>query len=199
MTAAPLNAGLADAVHDSQATFRAVMMALARPASIHPLAAELSPPAPLTPGLAAVALALADHEVNLWLDPALATSRAVTEFLRFHTGAPQVTDAASAVFALVSNPRTMPNLTEFALGTDEYPDRSTTLVIAVEKLEAGDGLILDGPGIKGTARVSLAPLPTGFVRQFADNGAIFPRGVDCVFVSPAGVAALPRSTRVKEA
>jgi alpha-D-ribose 1-methylphosphonate 5-triphosphate synthase subunit PhnH len=199
MNTAPLSAGFEDAVRDAQGVFRAVMMAFARPGSIQPLRPALDAPAPLTPGLASVALALADHEVDLWLDSALASSRAASDFLRFHTGARQVADPATAAFALVSDPRTMPGLSAFAQGTDEYPDRSTTLVIAVESLDVGAPLILEGPGIKGTAQLSPSPLPADFVWQLSDNAALFPRGVDCIFVAAAGVAAVPRSARVREA
>ena len=35
----------------------------------------------------------------------------------------------------------------FALGTSEYPDRSTTLVLQVDRFGGGEGLSLAGPGI----------------------------------------------------
>ncbi len=108
MTAAPQHSGFTDSVRESQAVFRAVMMALARPGSLQPLAAALAPPAPLTAGLAAIALALADHEASLWLDAPLAASPEATEFLKFHTGARQVADPSTAAFALISDARAMP-------------------------------------------------------------------------------------------
>ena len=77
MDSVALAAGFADPVIESQGVFRAVMDALARPGTPMPLSAALAPPAPLTPGLAAVALTLADHEAPLWLDPPLAEAPAV--------------------------------------------------------------------------------------------------------------------------
>ena len=50
-------------IFDAQGVFRAVMDALARPGTIQPVATRLAPPAPLTPELAAVALALAEMPV----------------------------------------------------------------------------------------------------------------------------------------
>ncbi|TXN62799.1 phosphonate C-P lyase system protein PhnH, partial [Methylobacterium sp. WL6] len=79
--------GFADPVHDAQGTFRTLMDALARPGRIGRLASDLYPPAPLTPELAAVALALTDADTPVWLDAPLAANPAVAAFLRFHTGA----------------------------------------------------------------------------------------------------------------
>ena len=98
--------GFADPVLDAQRVFRGVMEALARPGSLQPLADLPEVPAPLTPELAAIALALADADAPLWLDAPLAGAPAVAEFLRFHTGAPIVKDPAEAAFALVADPAT---------------------------------------------------------------------------------------------
>jgi alpha-D-ribose 1-methylphosphonate 5-triphosphate synthase subunit PhnH len=198
MTAMPLRSGFRDPVRDSQAVFRAVMNAMARPGSIQALAGDLDAPTPLMAELATVILTLADHETSLWLDPVLAGSEAVTSFLRFHTGARQVGDPSTATFALVSNSHAMLPLTAFAEGTDEYPDRSTTIIMAVDRIGAGARLLLDGPGIKDEAVLALDPLPANFVVAWADNRARFPRGVDCVFVASGAMVGLPRSTRVRE-
>jgi alpha-D-ribose 1-methylphosphonate 5-triphosphate synthase subunit PhnH len=199
MTVQHLAQGFADPVRDAQAHFRAAMMALARPGTIERLETGLSPPAPLTPELAALALTLADHETLIWLDPPLAASEAVVEFLRFHTGARMTTEPEASSFALVSDAGAMPPLSDFAQGTDEYPDRSTTLVVAVDTLATGLGFRLEGPGIKGSASLKLDPVPANFLSQLRNNRAQFPRGVDCIFVAPGAVAALPRSVRIGEA
>jgi alpha-D-ribose 1-methylphosphonate 5-triphosphate synthase subunit PhnH len=198
MGAASLQAGFDDPVREAQAVFRSVMMALARPGTVQPLVTALRPPAPLTPGLAAIALTLADHETTLWLDAPLAASPAVADFLRFQTGARLVANAAAATFALVSDVSGMLPLASFAQGTDEYPDRSTT-IIAVDRIQTGAGLRLSGPGIKGSASLTVSPLPGEFLSQRAANHALFPCGVDCVFVASGAVAALPRSSAMSEA
>lgn len=191
--------GFADPVHDAQGTFRAVMDALARPGRVRPLVADLAPPAPLTPELAAVALTLTDADTPVWLDPALAAAPEVAAYLRFHTGAPLTEDPAEAAFALVREPARCPPLARFAPGTPAYPDTATTLVLALDALAEGEGLHLSGPGIRGTARIAPAPLPDGFVAQLSENRAGFPLGVDLILTAPGRVAGLPRSTTVTEA
>lgn len=132
--------GFADPVHDAQGTFRAVMDALARPGRVRALVADLAPPAPLTPELAAVALTLTDADTPVWLDPVLAAAPEVAEFLRFHTGAPLLTgDPAAAAFALVREPARCPPLSRFAPGTPAYPDTATTLVLALDAVAEGRG------------------------------------------------------------
>ncbi|MDQ0471205.1 phosphonate C-P lyase system protein PhnH [Labrys wisconsinensis] len=196
--AADLALGFADPVADSQSVFRAVMDALARPGTIRPLATALRPPAPLTSELAAVALALADHEAALWLDAPLAAVPDVAEFLRFHTGATIVAEPERAAFALIADTAALPPFERFAIGTDAFPDRSTTLVCAVAALTGGPPIALAGPGIKGRAALAVRPLPADFAAQARANHRLFPRGVDLLFVAAGGVAALPRSTSLPE-
>lgn len=194
--AAALAKGFDDPVLASQRVFRAVMEALARPGTIEPLAADLRPPAPLTPELAAVALALSDHEAPLWLDAPLARAPAVADYLRFHAGAAIVAEPAAAAFALVADPARLPAFDAFALGTQDYPDRSATLVLAVETLSNAGGFLLRGPGIADCAALHAAPLPRDFAARAKANRALFPRGVDLIFVAPGRVAGLPRSTEI---
>ena len=190
--------GFRDAPLESQAAFRACMSALARPTTLQPLAAVLAPPAPLTPELATVALALADHEAPLWLDPVLAAQPAVRRYLAFHTGARLAVDPADAAFALIADARACPDFSIFAAGSDEYPDRSTTVVLAVERLGEGDDLVFTGPGIENRAGLAVAPLPDDFRARLKANRATFPRGVDLFFVSGGRIAALPRSSTLIE-
>lgn len=192
-----LRPGFRDPVHDAQGVFRAVLDALARPGTIQTLAPDLDPPAPLTPELAAVALALTDRDTLVWLDPALAGQAEVAAYLRFHTGAPLTDDPAQAAFAFVCEAQHSPSLSAFAPGTPAYPDTSTTLVLAFDTLEAAPGLRLTGPGIHGVADLALAPMPPGWPGALQDNHAGFPLGVDCLLTAPGRVAGLPRSTAVE--
>lgn len=189
--------GFADPVFESQHVFRSVMDALARPGSINLLETGVRPPAPLPAGLAAVALALADHDAPIWLDAALCADPAVAGYLRFHTGAPVVADPKAAALALVGDPTSCASLSSFAVGTPEYPDRSTTIVFAVSDLANDEGgLTLEGPGIAARASLRASPLPPQFPAQIDENSRLFPRGVDCLFVAPGRIAGLPRTTRL---
>lgn len=196
-TADTLDGGFADPVFAAQGVFRAVMDAMARPGTIRQLPALAAPPAPLTPAGAAVALTLCDHETAVWLDPALQASRAAVAWYGFHAGAPLARTPADAQFAIVSAPGECIALENFAQGTQEYPDRSATLILQVETLSGGHKLALKGPGIATEAIISPAPLPRHFVEQWRQNGARFPRGVDVVLAAPEGIACLPRTTRIE--
>jgi alpha-D-ribose 1-methylphosphonate 5-triphosphate synthase subunit PhnH len=188
--------GFAEPVLQAQESFRALMDALANPGRIQPLDFDLAPPAPLTRELAAVALTLCDHDSTVWLDPSLVESDAVVAWLRFYTGAPIVTDPAEAQFALIADISAVPALASFAQGSDEYPDTSTTLVLALPGLTGGASLTIKGPGIRGEASVSPAGLPEDFIAQWADNREQFPRGVDLLLVAGGEVLGLPRTTRI---
>jgi alpha-D-ribose 1-methylphosphonate 5-triphosphate synthase subunit PhnH len=179
-----------------QAVFRAVMDAMAHPGRVNPLAA-LPPewPAPLNAGAAAVALCLADFETPLWLDEAARNGDGAA-WLRFHTGARITDDPREAAFAFVTDTRRFPDFQSFALGSLDYPDRSTTFILQVEAFGAGAPRMLAGPGIKDTAAFSASPLPDDFDARLAANRTLSPRGVDFIFVSSTAVAALPRSTRL---
>jgi alpha-D-ribose 1-methylphosphonate 5-triphosphate synthase subunit PhnH len=177
----------------SQAVFRAVMDAFARPGEIKALPHAAVAPAPLSATAAALAWALLDYETPLWLDAALADVPAVAEWIRFHAGARVTDDPRQASFAIISDPAQAPPFDQFALGTPEYPDRSTTLVLQVRCFGEGQRWSLSGPGIADRASLAADPLPDDLVERLAANRALFPRGVDLVLVSPDAVAALPRS------
>lgn len=192
---AHLAGGFRDSVHDAQAAFRVVMRAMARPALPVALPSSLAPPAPLLASTAAVLLTLADYETTIWLDAQLGASEAVRQYTSFHTGARLVSDPAEATFAVAAGTGSMPPLATLNLGTPEYPDRSTTLIVQVMEFH-GAGLVLQGPGIKGCAEFSFAGMSAAFAGELAANRAQFPCGVDLLFAAPNAVAALPRSVRL---
>ncbi|MDX2204298.1 MAG: phosphonate C-P lyase system protein PhnH [Hyphomicrobiaceae bacterium] len=186
--------GFADSVGDAQRVFKAVMQAMARPARPVALDVALRVPPPLTAVAAGVLLALADYETPLWLDPSLRQPD-ILQFLSFHTGARLARAADEAQFVLAAGPAAMPRLAALRQGTPEYPDRSATLIVAVEAF-SGEGLLLEGPGIKGRAGFSFAGLPAWLADDLRHNRAQFPCGVDLVLAAPGAVAALPRSVRL---
>ncbi|MCW5691695.1 MAG: phosphonate C-P lyase system protein PhnH [Pseudolabrys sp.] len=185
-----------DPAYASQAAFRALMECMARPGEIRSLQGA-DAPAPFAPATAALIKSLADYETPLWLDAAFTAAPKAAEWIRFHTGAPLVTDPATAAFALIGDARALPDLAQFAQGTSEYPDRSTTVIVQIDAF-ASDAIALTGPGIKTTHNFAAAPLPADFAARMKENRALFPRGVDLVFVAGTDIAALPRSVMIGE-
>jgi alpha-D-ribose 1-methylphosphonate 5-triphosphate synthase subunit PhnH len=197
IAAQSIEGGFADPVFNAQTVFRAVMDAMARPGSVQPLPALAHPPGPLSATAGAVALALCDNDTPLWLDPALNASAAIGSWLGFHTGAPLANTPADAHFAFVANPAEMMALDGFSQGTQDYPDRSTTLILQVSDLTSGAPLLLEGPGIETSATIAPAQMPRHFVEQWKQNTKRFPRGVDIILATAEGLACLPRTTRIK--
>ncbi|MDX8437087.1 phosphonate C-P lyase system protein PhnH [Mesorhizobium abyssinicae] len=192
-----IEGGFADPVLNAQTVFRAVMDAMARPGSVQPLPGLARPPAPLSATSGAVALALCDNDTPLWLDPALQAEAPVRSWLGFHTGAPLANTPADAHFAIIARPAEMMALDGFSQGTQEYPDRSTTLILIVSDLASGVPLLLEGPGIEKMAMLAPAEMPRHFIEQWKQNSQRFPRGVDIILAAPDGVTCLPRTTRIK--
>ena len=188
-------AGLADPAHDSQRLFRAVLEAFSHPGRIVNLPQAPEPAGPLSRAATAFVLTLVDRDTPLWLAPAFDVL-ALRDFVRFHTGAPIVPREGDALFALVAPDREAV-LDGFAIGTDPYPDGSATLVLEVPTLTGGPEKQWRGPGIDGIARVAVAGLPDSFWRDWANNHALFPCGVDVVFTAGAALVALPRSIAVE--
>jgi alpha-D-ribose 1-methylphosphonate 5-triphosphate synthase subunit PhnH len=191
-----LGSGFADKVRSAQWTFRAVMDAMARPGTVQRIAAWLDAPPPLTAATAAIALTLFDHDTTIWFDEAFASSPHIAKWLRFHTSAPITKESHYATYALIGDPMALPDFANFALGSDEYPDRSTTLILQLETLAKGPALQLTGPGIKDSEILRATGLPADLAERLSQNHKIFPRGVDLILVAGDGVAALPRTTRV---
>ncbi|MGC2082572.1 MAG: phosphonate C-P lyase system protein PhnH [Bradyrhizobium sp.] len=195
MSVSELSAGFTDKVLSAQSTFRSVMEAMARPGSVQRVAAEVGAAAGLMPAVAAIALTLCDHDTPVWLDPQL-EAKGVAEWLKFHTGAPVTAASADASFALVTDAAALPALDSFALGSSEYPDRSTTVILQVESLSGGRAYDLRGPGIDGVATLNATIAPDDLLERLAVNASLFPRGIDVVLVHGDALVAIPRTTRL---
>ena len=189
--------GFANPVFDAQTSFRAIMDALANPGTPRKLAETALAQGPLSAELASTLLTLSDADTPIWLSESLRTAD-VEAFIAFHTGAPLTRDPGSATFAIAAAVDELPRLDQFNLGTQEYPDRSTTIVLAVRSLAGGADRLLRGPGIKDHIHCSPAGLPADFATQWGDNRELFPRGVDLLLVADGNVMGLPRSTRISE-
>ena len=76
-------------------------------------------------------LTLVDADTPVWLD----AGADAAAWLAFHAGCPLVVSPGDAAFVLACG--APPLLGSLALGTDEEPHRSATLVLQVAALEAG--------------------------------------------------------------
>lgn len=187
--------GFTDPVFQSQSIFRMLMDGMARPGSIRAVEHDAGQPEPLGAAAGAIALTLCDHDTPIWLSAGLVKS-AVGEWMGFHSGAPLTREKAEARFAFVEAGAALSSFGLFAPGTQEYPDRSTTLVIEVTGFGEGQAFTLSGPGILQSKTTEIAGLPEAFLRLWADNRPLFPRGVDVILTAGRSFLCLPRTTKI---
>lgn len=195
-TIAEMPAGFADKVLSAQSTFRSVMDAMARPGSVQRIEAASGVPAPLMRGSAAIALTLFDQDTPVWLDAKMSATSDVGKWIKFHTSAPVIADSSVCSFAVIADAAALPNFAHFAFGSNEYPDRSTTVILQVGSLAEGPALELRGPGIDGSTSLRVIVDLPNLLDRLALNATLFPRGIDLVLVSDDSIVAIPRTTRL---
>lgn len=191
-----ITAGFSHDAFGSQAVFRAALDALSHPGRPRPMPTDCALPKHGQAAAAALLLGLLDADTRLWLSPALAGSDAAP-WLRFHTGCHIVAEANDANFVWVALGDALPVLASLRLGTDAYPDQSSTCVIETLALHADvAGWTLQGPGIQDQRHLQVTGLVPDFTAQWALNHASFPRGVDVFLTTPTHVVGLPRTTHI---
>lgn len=193
-----IGAGFADLVFQSQGVFRALLAAFSEPGLPRDVGHAVEAPAGLEPATAVALLTLADYETPIWLPAALRDGPAGA-WLRFHCGAALVDDPAKAAFAVIDGAALEPKLAAFNAGDDQFPDRSTTVLVQCAGLEGGEAVTLEGPGIPGRRGVAPAGLRPDFWVEVADNASLYPLGVDLLLLHGAQALGLPRSTQIVEA
>jgi alpha-D-ribose 1-methylphosphonate 5-triphosphate synthase subunit PhnH len=204
-TLSALGAGFSDEALGSQAVFRAVLQALSQPGQPVRMDHDAEVPEGGHSASAAALLALLDSDCTLWLSPRLAAGNAGM-WLRFHTGCQLVDAPEQAHFVWVAAGDAMPPLHTLAQGGDACPEQSATCVLDVDAMDAVDtnavapgAWHLSGPGIRDAQHLQVRGMPAGFERQWADNHAAFPRGVDVLLATATHLAGLPRTTGIPSA
>jgi alpha-D-ribose 1-methylphosphonate 5-triphosphate synthase subunit PhnH len=188
-----ISAGLLDNVHETQQAFRALLDAMARPGQVRAIGPAL-PGVALGGAMSRLLLSLSDDETPVWwqrVDPGL------QHWLRFHTGAGIAETPDAASFAVVTDACEEIRLADFAGGTAESPEFSSTLLIELPGLDGGPVLEWRGPGIQDVQRVALQGLTAEFWAQWQANHAAFPLGVDIVFTCNEQALGLPRTTHAR--
>jgi alpha-D-ribose 1-methylphosphonate 5-triphosphate synthase subunit PhnH len=199
-----IGAGFNEIALGSQSVFRAALEALSYPG--RPVAIDVTFEAPKAAHASSSGLLLALLEPGslLWLSPSLANTDAAT-WIVFHTDCKITPHQHEADFAWIKHWNELPALEGFALGTDEYPDHSTTCIIDIadpgNTTVAAPSVRLTGPGIVNTSTIVLWPATPfqaeDFAEQWAKNHACFPRGIDLFFATSTGLIGLPRTTRIQ--
>lgn len=190
-----IGAGFTDPVFQSQAAFRALLGALSEPGMPQTISGGIAPPEGLHAATATALLTLADYETPIWLPPALRDGPAGA-WLRFHCGAALVEEPGQAAFAVIDGAAPAPLLIEFNAGNDQFPDRSTTIIVQCAAFDGGEAVTMTGPGILGSRSIAPAGLRPGFWAEVAANNAAYPLGVDLLLSHGDAVLGLPRSTQI---
>jgi alpha-D-ribose 1-methylphosphonate 5-triphosphate synthase subunit PhnH len=188
--------GFENPTFDSNDVFRKVLNAMSRPGEIQDIETMCDTPNSLPPSCAAILLALADMETEVWLSPEM-DSPQTRDFLKFHTGCRIVENPEDSKFAIVNSKTSLEALKSLPIGTQEYPDRSATLIIAIDGMSPNAGLTLTGPGIKTRNIIELNTVSKEFWGWFQSNCKKFPLGIDTIFASAHQIAALPRTVTVE--
>ena len=198
-----IGTGFSDISLGSQSVFRAALEALSYPGRSVPLEVTFEAPKAAQTSSSGLLLALLEPGSLLWLSPSLASTDAAT-WIVFHTDCKITQQQHEADFAWIKNWDELPLLENFALGTDEYPDHSTTCVIDLALPTSSSistpSLTLTGPGIAHHSTIDLLSATSAqaedFVRQWTQNHSCFPRGVDIFLATSTGLIGLPRTTRI---
>ncbi len=199
-----IGTGFSDMSLGSQSVFRAALEALSYPGRKVPLAVTFEAPEAAHASSSGLLLALLEPGSLLWLSPSLVNTSAAT-WIVFHTDCKITPHQHEADFAWIKNWDELPPLESFALGTDEYPDHSTTCVIDLAEPSSpsasAPSLTLMGPGIAHTSRLdqlsATSAQAADFVTQWAQNHSCFPRGVDVFFATSTSLIGLPRTTHIE--
>jgi alpha-D-ribose 1-methylphosphonate 5-triphosphate synthase subunit PhnH len=188
-----------DAVHDTQRVFRGLLHALSFPGSIGSIreATEgIEVWASLGTPLAGIALTLLDAETTFCLWPRSALKE--QDLLAHLTYArPQPPENAQFHFVPAGGD-VLEAARSAATGTFVEPHRGATLVLEAGEITPEGPWLLEGPGIKSTARLGVSGIDAAFIRLRAERCSEYPLGIDVFIVDSVGrLAALPRTTRVR--
>lgn len=185
--------GFTTPIHDSQKTFRQVLLAMSEPGKWQKVA-PVETIDMLNIGTVSLVLSLLDADTTLWLPEEWQTKK-VKANLTFHSGCKITSNQSIAHFAIYSLAQFLAEKSiQFSLGNDRYPDQSTTIVIQLSEETRLYESHWQGPGIKATRSCHL-PINEDFwkIRQQLTR---FPCGIDFIFTQGDMILGLPRTTQV---
>lgn len=179
---------------DSAEAFRVILNAMARPGRISKLG-QKNHPEILLDSTWALLLTLVDHAGSVFLPNEYALPTVIAS-LQFQTGARIAVAPDNAAFVLAKATEATSLLEACDMGSPEYPDRSTTLIVQCEAL-LEESVTLSGPGIQTIQNFGASGVAAPFWQVLAARRQHYPRGTDVFFTAPGQIAAIPRSTRIE--
>lgn len=195
-----------DNVFDSQQIFKILMDAMSRPGKIYKLYSHNFSKVPecLNPFVISILKTLGDN--NVTFSAGDDDSEVLHKYIEVNTGMAHA-DFRSADYALFDGKEFDKNLLMLNNGTLEFPESSATAIISVEsilqgkcKVSAADNteLHMSGPGIQEKHILTITGLDREYINTLKEANAVFPLGVDTIFIDDGGnMTCMPRTTKVE--
>jgi len=211
-----------DFVHDTQVLFRKLLTATSFPGTVVELGAEaakIETGSGINAAMIGCALTLLDAETTfcVWPQEAWEHARLLCQLTDARAVAPE---DAEFQFVLPGRADAAGEaLRSACVGTLVEPHRGATLCIEVSAVRGGratrgagahagagmlspgaGALLIEGPGIKGSALIEVEGLDPAWVAMRADRCAEYPLGIDLYLVDDAGrLIGIPRTSRLSVA
>jgi len=203
-----------DHVFDSQHIFRVLLNTMARPGKISILPnLAINPPAE-NPYPFLVLLALLDREINFSIQGNVKNPEEITRYLQLNTGG-KPGEVETSDFIFVYGGSSKGEVYKAKIGSFEYPDRSATIVYAIDSIsnftpeyicnytldrrasEEEVSLELSGPGIKEKCILTFSGIGKEEIENLISVRE-YPLGIDAIFCDKKGrIVSIPRSSSVK--
>jgi len=194
-----------DEVFDSQAIFRNLIDAVARPGRIYTLdkIAFEHTPVDLNPFVLSVFRTLCDNNV---LIGGAGFNEGWLEYLRINT-ATLLAAIDEADYLLFDGTLFAEDFSRLNVGDLEFPEVGATVVLLVKTLSDENGersdselltLKMKGPGIKNETFLRITGLDIKYIETSNHLKEFYPMGVDLILLDTSGkIAAIPRSIKVE--
>lgn len=188
--------GLTSETYDTQHVFRQLLTAMATPGTVQQVDIDLECPGGLYKASGAILLSLLDFDTLFHSD--FLPSGDEVQWLSFHTGMPTTRSRQQADFAVIHDNDALIDPSVFKTGSLEFPHKSTTLLVQTRGILNHGRLRLEGPGIETERYLTLKGVKTSFwENRLKMVKALYPMGVDMIFICENRFVAIPRTTKVE--
>ncbi|MBD8004244.1 phosphonate C-P lyase system protein PhnH [Bacillus norwichensis] len=189
-----------DLVHDIQKGFRTILHCMSRPGTIKSMEEFNDGIATFPEGLPATfitALTLLDREVSFALVGK--QTKELGDMIAAYTMSVQESPS-DAEYVFITKQATKEQITnvfqKIKMGTLVDPQQSATIILETE-FSNEEELTLEGPGIKTTAKLSIANY-ADWIEERQKTNKEYPLGIDMILVDErSNIACIPRTTVIK--